>query len=336
MKLATFMVGQERHIGIADPEKSFLFDLTAAAVRECGSRAGNFTSMLALIDAGDDGLGEAKALHDRLSDERQFMHDLGTIKLLAPLPEPRQMRDAMSFPLHILQTNGNRGRELAAARARADFEAVRRIEAEALGELPEVYRQVPIYYFTNRFSVSGPDDVVCWPSYSQFIDYELEIGIVTKGRALNIAPEDAHEHIFGYTIFNDFSARDRQRLEMQGRLGPTKGKSFDGGNAIGPWIVTPDEIGNPYSLHASIRINGETVVESSTKDMLFSFEKMLSYISQDETIMAGEFLGSGTMGSGCGLENGYFLQAGDTIELEIEKIGILRNSIARQPDRRPS
>ena len=156
------------------------------------------------------------------------------------------MRDGMSFPLHILQAP--RGQLKLAARAKNDMAELARIEAEPLGELPEVYRKQPIYYITNRFSVRGTNTTVKWPRYSQVMDYELEFGIVTKNKGANISAAKARDHIFGYTIFNDFSARDAQRIEMEGRLGPAKGKSFDGGNVMGPWIVTPDEIGDPYKL----------------------------------------------------------------------------------------
>jgi 2-keto-4-pentenoate hydratase/2-oxohepta-3-ene-1,7-dioic acid hydratase in catechol pathway len=146
----------------------------------------------------------------------------------------------------------------------------------------------------------------------------------------NISVRQAKDHIFGFTIFNDFSARDAQRIEMEGRLGPAKGKSFDGGNVLGPWIVTPDEIGDPYKLRMEARVNGETRSSSVSEGMLFSFEEIIAHVTKDETLMPGEFIGSGTVGNGCGLELGRFLEHGDVIELEIEKIGILKNEVERQ------
>jgi 2-keto-4-pentenoate hydratase/2-oxohepta-3-ene-1,7-dioic acid hydratase in catechol pathway len=205
-----------------------------------------------------------------------------------------------------------------------------RIEAEPLGELPDVYRKQPIFYITNRFSVSGTRTTVKWPRYSRVMDYELEFGIVTKNRGTNISAAKAKDHIFGYTIFNDFSARDAQQIEMEGRLGPTKGKSFDGGNVIGPWIVTPDEIGDPYKLKMEARVNGETRSKGMSDGMLFSFEEIIAHVTQDETLMPGEFIGSGTVGNGCGLELGRFLEHGDTIQLEVENIGVLENRVERQ------
>jgi 2-keto-4-pentenoate hydratase/2-oxohepta-3-ene-1,7-dioic acid hydratase in catechol pathway len=220
-------------------------------------------------------------------------------------------------------------RALQALRARGP-DAFNAAMAEPLEELPAVYRQVPIYYITNRLTVVGTGAVVAWPRYSEVMDYELEVGIVTKRTRANILAREAASHIFGYTIFDDFSARDRQMIEMQGRLGPAKGKSFDGSNAMGPWIVTPDELGDPQTLEVEVRVNGETRSKGDTSEMLFSFEEILAYASLDETIRAGEFFGSGTVGNCCGLEIGRFLESGDTIELSVGRIGVLSNRVVRQ------
>jgi 2-keto-4-pentenoate hydratase/2-oxohepta-3-ene-1,7-dioic acid hydratase in catechol pathway len=168
-----------------------------------------------------------------------------------------------------------------------------------------------------------------WPRYSKVMDYELEIGIVTKRARADIPAGEAGAHIFGYTIFNDFSARDRQAVEMLGRLGPAKGKSFEGANVLGPWIVTPDELGDSEGLNVSVRVNGELRGTGTTAGMLFSFNDIVAYASQDETIHAGEFFGSGTVGNCCGLETGRFLEGGDVIELEVQGIGVLRNTVVR-------
>jgi 2-keto-4-pentenoate hydratase/2-oxohepta-3-ene-1,7-dioic acid hydratase in catechol pathway len=196
--------------------------------------------------------------------------------------------------------------------------------------LPEVYRKQPVYYITNRFSVRGTNTTVKWPRYSKVMDCELEFGIITKNKGANIPASKAKDHIFGFTIFNDFSARDAQRVEMEGRLGPAKGKGFDGGNVMGPWIVTPDEIGDPYKLKMEARVNDKMRSQGGTEGMLFSFEEIIAHVTKDETLMPGEFIGSGTVGNGCGLELGWYLEHGDTIELEVEKIGVLKNKVGRQ------
>ena len=327
MKLATFKSGGQEKIGIVHTGDTLLFDLAAAANRS-GSANPAFASMLALIDAGESALEQAVGVFDKHGRDETLSVKTETAEILAPVPEPRQMRDGMSFPLHILQAP--RGQLKLAARAKNDMAELARIEAEPLGELPEVYRKQPIYYITNRFSVRGTNTTVEWPRYSQVMDYELEFGIITRNKGANISAAKARDHIFGYTIFNDFSARDAQRIEMEGRLGPAKGKSFDGGNVMGPWIVTPDEIGDPYKLKMEARVNGKMRSQGVTEGMLFSFEEIIAHVSQDETLMPGEFIGSGTVGNGCGLELGWYLEHGDTIELDVEKIGTLKNRVERQ------
>jgi 2-keto-4-pentenoate hydratase/2-oxohepta-3-ene-1,7-dioic acid hydratase in catechol pathway len=330
VKLATFRAGGQQdgqaRVGIVYANDIKLFDLASAAARDGGNPA--FDSMLALIDAGEGALDTARALFEKHGSDASLSMNVAGTDILAPLPEPRQMRDGMSFPLHIRQSP--RGQLKLAARAKGDMEELARLEAEPLGELPEVYRRQPIYYITNRFSVRGTNTTVKWPRYSKVMDYELEFGIVTKNKGANISAAKAKDHIFGYTIFNDFSARDAQRLEMEGRLGPAKGKSFDGGNVLGPWIVTPDEIGDPYRLKMECRVNGKVRSSSTSEGMLFSFEEIIAHVTQDETLMPGEFIGSGTVGNGCGLELGWYLEHNDEIELEVEKIGILKNKVVRQ------
>jgi 2-keto-4-pentenoate hydratase/2-oxohepta-3-ene-1,7-dioic acid hydratase in catechol pathway len=327
VKLATFRSGGLEKIGIVHANDSRLFDLAAASDRT-GRSAPAFVSMLALIDAGPAGLDQSRALFDDLGNDETLSLDVAAAEILAPIPEPRQMRDGMSFPLHILQAP--RGQRKLVARAKNDMAELARIDAEPLGELPEVYRKQPIYYITNRFSVRGTNTTVKWPRYSRVMDYELEFGIVTKNKGANIPVSKARNHIFGFTIFNDFSARDAQRVEMEGRLGPAKGKSFDGGNVMGPWIVTTDEIGDPYKLRMEARVNGKMRSQGVTEGMLFSFEEIIAHVTKDETLMPGEFIGSGTVGNGCGLELGWYLEHGDTIELDVEKIGVLKNKVERQ------
>jgi 2-keto-4-pentenoate hydratase/2-oxohepta-3-ene-1,7-dioic acid hydratase in catechol pathway len=330
VKLTTYRQGGSARVGLAHAGDARQFDLEAAARRE-GVSPAPFASMLALIDADEAGLDLARRLFEKRGGEDDLSVASESVEILAPAPEPRQMRDAMSYPTHIRQSA--RGAQALQARRDGGEAAFRAALQAPLGELPEVYRRVPIYYITNRFTVAGTGATVMWPRYSEVMDYELEFGIVTRRTRANIPVREAGGHIFGYTIFNDFSARDRQAVEMQGRLGPAKGKSFDGGNVLGPCLVTPDEIGDPQALRVAVRVNGETRASADTSGMLFSFEEILAYASQDETVHAGEFFGSGTVGGCCGLEIGRFLESGDTIELEVEKIGVLRNTVLRQNPR---
>ena len=321
MKLATYRGDEGPRVGLVKDDA--VLDLAAAA-RDAGRDPSPFASMQALIEADDSGLDLARELGERAGPTMP----LASTRLLAPLPQPRQMRDAMSFEAHIRQSG--RGARALEALAKGGDEAYRAALAQPTEPLAEVYRQMPIYYITNRMIVVGPEATVRWPRYSQVMDYELEIAIVTRRTRANIPEAEAANHIFGYTIFNDFSARDRQRVEMGGRLGPAKGKSFDGANVLGPWIVTPDELGDPQTLNVEVRVNGETRANGKTANMLFPFPQILAYASQDETIHAGEVFGSGTVGNCCGLEIGHFLQSGDTIELHVDRIGVLRNHVVAQ------
>jgi 2-keto-4-pentenoate hydratase/2-oxohepta-3-ene-1,7-dioic acid hydratase in catechol pathway len=320
-KYATFRVdGEPSRIGIVHEDA--VFDLAAAAKR-AGPSTSPFLNMLSLIDAGQKGKEDAERLFSDLKAETDLSLPLTQVDLLAPVPIPRQMRDGMSYPEHIVRSQ--RGMQLLGLQG----EAANKLREEPLPSLPDVYRRQPIYYITNHLVVSGHEATVKWPRYSEVMDFELELGIFVGRTGANFTVSGAHDAIFGYTIFNDFSARDQQSREMPGWLGPAKGKSFNGSNVLGPWIVTPDEIGDPYSLRMQARVNGETWCDNTSAGMLFSFEEILVYMSQDETIQAGEFIGSGTVGGGCGLEQGRFLGSGDAVELEVDRIGTLRNKVVR-------
>lgn len=325
MRLATFeeTAGQPR-VGVVDHAGHFVLDLAAAAEAR-GKADPAFGSMLALIEAGPAALDRARELEQRYIGKEHSMA-LAHVTLLAPVPVPPQMRDFLCYPDHVRQAP--RGMQRMLARLRGDLAAVDKIQADV--EVPAAHRERPIFYITNRFSVVGHEATVTWPRYSQVMDFELEFGIYLAKGGVNIPKSKAKEHIFGFTIFNDFSARDRQIAEMAGRLGPTKGKSFDSGNAMGPWIVTADEIGDPYSLKSAARVNGEVWTRSGTSGALHTFEDTIAYVSESETLHAGEFFGSGTMNNGCGLELDRFLKDGDVVELEVEKIGTLRNKVVRQ------
>ncbi|MSQ71313.1 MAG: fumarylacetoacetate hydrolase family protein [Betaproteobacteria bacterium] len=308
MKLATFIApGGEQHIGALLPGEQSLADFTAS------DAAPHFRDMLALIDAGEQGLSGTK----RLLANPRVTHGLASVKLLAPLPQPRRLRDFLCFEKHFRQSRANR-HLFGIGTARLDPDKI---------ELPKVWYERPIYYKGNPFSVVGTDTDVHWPAYSKVIDYELEIALVTSKAGKNIPVSDAPAHVFGYTIFNDFSARDAQFEEMQGGLGPAKGKDFDTGNALGPWLVTADEITDPQALTMITRVNGEEWSRGNSREMRHSFHEVVAYVSDEETMYAGEILGSGTVGGGCGNELGRFLKHGDVIELEVSGIGILRNRI---------
>jgi 2-keto-4-pentenoate hydratase/2-oxohepta-3-ene-1,7-dioic acid hydratase in catechol pathway len=288
--------------------------------------AAAFESVLALIEAGPQSWETARRLvagapRGAVLGPRQFM-------LLAPMPCPPQIRDFMCFEKHVIQAFGAAFRMRATRAATAEEKAALLAQADA-NRPPPVWYERPLYYKANRFSISGPGDTIRWPAYSRLMDYECELACVIGRPGADIPKARAREHIFGWTIFNDFSARDAQGAEMPGGLGPAKGKDFDGANAFGPCIVTADEIPDPYDLAMIVRVNGQERSRGSTRDMHWKFEDVIAYVSQGETLHAGEILGSGTVGDGCGLEHLRFLEDGDRVEIEIPPIGVLENRVVR-------
>lgn len=319
MRLVTFRLtpSDTDRVGALLGEDQVL-DLTAAG----GGLA--FASMLALIEAGEEAWERARAL--AAVAQSAFRLPRRDVRLRAPIPLPPQMRDSMSFLLHIKQSA--LGRVRSAALASGDPKQIAAYETMAANlELPAIYLRQPVYYKANRFAVSGPGDDIHWPAYSKVKDFELELACVIGRGGKDISKAAAPAHIFGFTIFNDFSARDAQGIEMEGRLGPAKGKDFDGANALGPCIVTADEIGDPYALRMQARVNGETWCDASSSTMHWKWGDLIAHISQGETLHPGEIIGSGTVGGGCGLELSRFLSSGDIVELEVDKIGVLRNRV---------
>jgi 2-keto-4-pentenoate hydratase/2-oxohepta-3-ene-1,7-dioic acid hydratase in catechol pathway len=188
------------------------------------------------------------------------------------------------------------------------------------------FYEIPLYYKGNPSTLIGHEQEVPWPQYTQFMDYELELGFVIGKRGHNLTPQQALTHLFGVTIFSDFTARDIQRPEMHSGFGPAKAKDF--ATALGPWITTCDELDLAH-LTMSARVNGEEWSRNSSATLTWAIAELIAYASSGETIWPGELLGSGTVGSGSGAEQGKQLHPGDVIEMEVEGIGILRNRIGR-------
>ena len=321
MKLATFSRnGAAPVIGAVDQQRSRILDLQACHRARTGSNHSDLVSMLALIDSGQRGLDLVLELMARFdSEDPPVTSSLSEVRLLAPVPEPRQIRDFSTFERHL------RDAPAALARMNARLAGVTPATASGPNAIPSVYLEQPIFYFSNRLNVIGTDTDVPWPRDSRFLDFELELAICIGSPAKNVTPERAKQHIFGYTIFNDVSARDVQSVQMPGGLGPCKGKSYDGCNVIGPWLVTMDEIKNPYNLRATVRVNGEEWITTKTDGVVHRFEDMIAFASRDETVHAGEIFGTGTVGGCCGLELDRWIREGDLVELEVEGIGVLRN-----------
>lgn len=333
MKLAT-VIGPEGlpQVGaLIDGDQSVAL-LQAGSVALDKAPNPHFASMLAWLRGGAEAQYKALMVQDFVASRKPegVVMPLEKATLLPPLPVPESIRDAMAFEDHII--NAIRVAGLGPlGRLDAMIERHAGRDYTLAKFLNRAWYRAPLYYKSNRFSVIGHGADVEIPAYSRRFDYELEWGVVIGKGGRNISESSAREHIAGYTLFNDFSARDIQLDEMRGRLGPAKGKDFDTGNAIGPWLVTPDEIPDPYGLTMTASVNGEEWSRGRTADMYWKFEKIISHISQSETLHPGEFIGSGAcsgrQGRGSGLELGRSLQAGDVVELHCERIGALRNRV---------
>lgn len=227
-------------------------------------------------------------------------------RLLAPL-RPRTIRDFLAFEGHLKNAFAGLGKEI-----------------------PEEWYSVPAYYKGLPDTVIGPGEEIPWPAYTERLDHELELAAVIGPAGKDISAANALEHVFGYTIWNDMSARDTQTRELPVGMGPCKAKDWDGSNVLGPCIVTADEI-EPHDVDLSVRINGERWGGDNTQAMHHTFEDMIAYASQGLTLRAGEILGSGTATGGSGLELDRWLRPGDEIEMEATGVGVLRNRVGPRP-----
>lgn len=329
MRLVTFasVKGEERLGALTDAGGS-VADLAEAYRASAGREAPQLATMQALIEGGRSALDLAHVADEYARKTGAGVAASKDIRLRAPLPRPIQMRDFLCFEDH-LKNSIARAIDVATVGASDPVRARAELEASGRFTIPPIWYQIPVYYKCNRMSVIGPEEDVIWPRYARVLDYELEFAAIVGSRGTDIPRDRAREHIFGYTIFNDVSARDYQMREMTGSLGPAKGKDFDTGNILGPCIVTADEI-DPYNLTMTARVNGKEWSRGSSSTMHYRFEDCIAHVSQSETIYPGEILCSGTVGSGSGLELGKTLSAGDTVELEVEGIGILRNRIVKR------
>jgi len=307
MRLATVShEGRSRVVAALDDEVLLDLDRAAELARY---ETRTFTNMLSVIDEGDYGLEQAHHLIRR-STKRALLKT-AEVTFLPPL-QPVQFRDCLVFETHLKNS----------------FAAAQKMTGRAF-DIPQVWYAQPIYYKGNRMSFIGHGMDVIWPPYAEFLDIELELAIIVGKQGKDIAIADAPDHIFGYTILNDISARDAQMVEMAGQLGPAKGKDFDTGNILGPYILTADEVAHPVALDMQARVNGAVWGGGNSREMHHDFAAILAHVSASETIYPGEVIGSGTVGRGCGLEIGKRLEPGDEFELEIESIGVLANRIIR-------
>jgi fumarylacetoacetate (FAA) hydrolase len=323
MKLISFRRNSKEHLGFIFKEK--LFDLR--------SMDGRITSsMKSFLREWDLYFMLAKRAEQHLLEFPALQStgfSIEEVELMAPVPKPSSLRDGYAFRQHVAAARRNRG----------------------LPMIPQ-FDEYPIFYFGNHYSITGPGEIACMPDHFEKLDFELEAAIVICKKGRNISAKDADEYIGGLMIMNDFSARALQREEMLFNLGPAKGKDF--ATALGPWLVTLDElksfefpckqnhIGKTWNLAMSASINGKQISQGNLADMDWTFAEIIERASYGVDLYPGDVIGSGTVGTGCLLEiNGtakqniqdfqeQWLQPGDEIRLSIEGLGVLTNTIVKE------
>lgn len=233
------------------------------------------------------------------------------VTLLSPLPTPPSIRDFMGFEMHVKNGYAKRG-----------------------ASIPPEWYEIPVFYFTNHHAIVGPNEPVRRPKKCLKFDYELEVCAIIGKQGRDIKANEAEDYIFGFSILNDWSARDLQMKEMNVGLGPAKGK--DSATTIGPYLVTKDELehrrsGKGYDVEMTAKVNGKILSRGNWKDIYYSFCEMIERASEDATLYPGDIIGSGTVGTGCIWELGTgvhrWLESGDTVEVEVTGLGVLRNQI---------
>ncbi len=322
MKLVTFLHEGHDQLGIVVNNKIY-------ALEELHRDLPN--SMAMFLNYWDELMPMAKAVEKKVKDglvRNEMGLPFEDADLFAPVPTPTSCRDGYAFRQHVAAARRNRKVEM----------------------IPE-FDQYPIFYFTNHNSIQGPGDIVCMPDHFQKLDFELEAAIVICKPGRNIKAADADEYIGGLMIMNDMSARTLQMEEMLLNLGPAKGKDF--ATVIGPMLVTLDELeqyevpckeghtGKSWNLGMKCRVNSVQVSEGNLADMDWTFAEIIERCSYGVNMMPGDVIGSGTVGTGCFLElNGtgllndpnyqpQWLQEGDLVEMEIDQLGLLSNTIVK-------
>lgn len=300
MQLVTYYpAGDQAPSRLGILEEDTVLDLATTAAAMDGGPGGLRPppSMLALLQLGDEGPSLARRCAEHARRAGAWRLPRAEVRLAAPLPRPNSIRDFMLVEEHV---------------------------KNSFGQVPEEWFRIPAHWKGNPDTVIGPDDEVPWPHYTDKLDYELEVAAILGRPAYRVTPEQALGCIAGYTIFNDWSARDIQFREMKVGIGPAFGKDF--ATSMGPALTTADSI-DIAAARMTARVNGQTWSEGNLGAMIFSFADVISAVSADQPLQPGDVFGSGTIGRGCGLELGRWIKPGDVVELEVSGIGILRNVV---------
>lgn len=319
---------QDTHMGVylpSDDGMARVLNLEAAHAWLNKQHGGTSTdhppmTMLELLDGGPEAMDRVRRLCEIVGSDEDGLWEcsqpVDDVQLLAPIPFPRTIRDFYAFEQHVKTARALRGLDM----------------------IPEWYDH-PVFYYSNPGAVYGPGEVP-FPRGSKEVDYELEIACIIGKAGRDIPAEEANEYIAGYLILNDWSARDTWRnFESKLSMGPAKSKDF--ANSLGPWLVTPDELEDRregegadtrYNLTMTATINGSELSRGNANTLTHTFAQMIEWASTDVWLRPGDVLGSGTVGTGCILElrpenTGGWLKLGDVVELEIERLGVLRNRL---------
>jgi len=298
-----------RRLVTADPRRAHNAVLFRQPVTTLDEHLARGLRLQALAELADPSLARG--------EDDDAVLDAADLRFGPPILDPPSLRDFYAFEAHVRTAWERRAQPV-----------------------PEAWYRLPVFYFSNTSELRGPGDPVWAPDASAELDYELEVAALIDTPARDLPPERAEEAIGGYTILNDWSARDLQRDETAVRLGPAKGKDF--ATSIGPWLVTPDELadarnGKGNALAMSAEVNGQETSQGSWSTIHFSFGEMLARASADVRLRSGDLVGSGTVGAGCLLETreatlGRYLEPGDEVVLRVERLGELRTPVvARRP-----
>ena len=309
-------------IAIQSRDRWIPIDALAAGDEPLADKRPYSNDMIAVLQAD-------QSLRDKWQAKADaYNGDLPETESIPLLPfQPRSYRDFMLFEQHVINASRGYTRRFMpfSYKIATIYEHLFRQTFPRFRPHPLWYKK-PIYYMGNHLNFVTNGHPVAFPSYTRALDYELELGVVITQHLKNASEKEAMDAIGGFVVFNDFSARDVQLPEMRSGFGPAKSKHFI--NAISSIVVTPDEIlPHLYNLSGTVRISGRTIVTTSTSSMDYTLGEAIAYASKDEQLYPGEFFGSGTLPRGCGMENGHWLKPGDTVELEIEKVGTLVNDI---------
>ena len=327
MKFATYTLEGSLQPRFGFKKDKYIVDVLHAAIWANESKGNSsFLEIPSTLKMALDNWGtnfvKLKELDDCLPDINIQSHSVGgksiaflmnEVQLLAPVPDPQSFRDFYAFEQHVRAARKLRGLEMH----------------------PDWFR-IPIFYFSNPAAIYGHGSEIPYPRKTNELDFELEFAVIIAGAGSDIPSKDADRHIAGYTICNDWSARDLQREEMAMSLGPAKGKDF--ATSFGPYMVTPDELEDAWdengklNLRMTCHVNGTLISDGNTNDLYHPFKDMIERASMNTKLLSGDYLGSGTVGTGCILElrpenTGGWIKKGDVVTLEVKRLGVLENKI---------